>query len=566
MNWKQFLQEQRELTALLGVLGAQELDAYILKVAYAKRVFPEVGPGEPIPWKDVLTILEDEELGLAEREACSILEGSGLAQKRDGALIAPDEIRVRAPFLDLPSNTLTVTRSEFLGLLAPGRRPVDDGKSSAITASAAAGALARTRGWGIRIARETLVLGKPGVPPFWRPQDGGYTPFFPDPGALTTSDTLRLPLEPLRYGACLPALGPEECSAIIGLWERLLALQVREGWNRGAVKMPAADDDFTGSYSEDTPELVELGACPTTDATGGAVIALCVALASGLGHLADAGEASSLVARTRWAIVAGVRFLLQSQLQGPGDVPAGPWPLYRYEERALDRRIELRNASDWYAVEALAQAVRSGILDDALGSAARDAAQHFLDFVEGTAKQENDACAWLPSYVTPYARPQEMVLPTTLTALALTHIVETWDDLAPRAFALVRSAIAFLARRWRPNPEGFGRITFRVPRWDGPADAAISWEWPLDPLVVPLLTRAERLGVRIDRELEDQIVSAIAGVIGTEQDGYWIDFLMKQRGNLLAMPPNTLKYQIALLEFVARERRILEGFFAGRES
>ncbi len=568
MSWKDFLRTQRPLVTLVGALGARTFDEVVLKVAFAKAVLASLPPGAPVPWGPVLNILEDQELGLSESEAREALLRSGLVTTENGMLAVPDKIAAEGAFMErLPRGSVTLAREDFIELLDMDRE--EEGVTTAsVDLGAGLGALDRTTRWGATIAMAALDAKLPGVPVFWtRQDDGRYEPFNSDPGTLNTSDTLRIVVERACLGAALPQLTGAEEDGCLRLWELLLHLQKRSGpwhpahgwlrrrrpaWDTGAFSVPAWDDDFVGSYLD---KYQTRGPCPSTDATGGALIALCAALASGLANrLAPRGR-GALKRCTVAAVRAGAGFLLRAQL------PDGGWPLYRFEGDRYP--MPARDVSSWYAVGGLAEAAHGGLLMPNQGQLVKDAARRFLDLVRREVRCERDECSWMPNFVTPFARDPERLLATAITSLTLDAAARVWPDLAPDVRPMLSGAVAFVERIWEPNPEQYARIEFRVPTWDGPKDTRFPWEWPLDPLVVSMLLGAEAAGLVVNAGLQLRITRAVAGFLTHETYGHWNDFLMAKEGKQRAMVPNTVKYHRALLDYVARQRTLVDRFYGG---
>ena len=80
---------------------------------------------------------------------------------------------------------------------------------------------------------------------------------------------------------------------------------------------------------------------------------------------------------------------------------------------------------------------------------------------------------------------------TAMVVLSLSAARAAWPDLADRVDPLRRSAARMAAERWSPNPQALAIVDFRVATWDGPAATRLPWEWPLDPLVVQMLSDIE---------------------------------------------------------------------------
>jgi hypothetical protein len=556
LDKEEFLRTEADLITLVGTLGDSTPEGVVLKIAYAKTVLPQLVGGSPIPWNRVLDILEDFKLCLSEREAREILITSGLAEEKDGNLQIPEVIptprgfhasRELVPF-EMPT-------ARFTKLLAHGSKS-SERLPSTINLNNCLAAIDRTTLWGMEIIPKVRATQLPGIPVFWTCENGAHEPFSPDPGTLTTSDTFLLIVERIRHRAALPKLDPDHLDAVLWLWERILALQRRdEGWNEGAFSVPNWDDDFVGSYVD---EYREQGPCPTVDATGNAIIALSAAMQSGLARMRGSTERSILEHRTREAIVLGIRFLLRCQ------TGEGAWSIYRYENDQF--LMPVRDTSSRFALEGMAQATMSGVLDSSFTRIVSQSARRYLDWVRGAVHRDEAVCFWVPNFTRPFARDEEKIQATATVWLTLESMAEAWPEFTDEIAGLRSPTVRFVETVWKPDPERFARIAFRVPTWNGPTDTRVPWEWPIDPLVVSALLTAERRGSRLSHSTHSQIGQAIADFLATETHGHWDDFLMKREGKNRAIPPNTLHYHRALLDYLAWQAHLLGQLFMGSQT
>jgi hypothetical protein len=537
------LRQERRLLALVASLDGEYLDAVLLKVAFLRRIYLSMPLGTVITMSDVVDILEDEDLGLSDEAAIEILERSGLIAAGEGGWSLREEVLPVHPLVaEAEQGGLTLTREEIVGLLADG-----GGEKVNAAIDELLRCLDRTSRWGVVIAGsvpEQLA----GVPCFWEYPDGVYTVFNLDPASVTTSDALRLIVERVRASVRPLTLSDEERLSVYRLWQMLLDLERTDtDWNHGSFSVDGEDDDFVGAFD---PERPDLGPCPTVDATGGAVVALCAALRAEL--VDGASRAMALEERTHHAIRDGVAFILRCQQT------TGGWPLYRYESDAFP--MFERDVSSWYAVDALSEAVRSGLLDDATATAARAAALAFLKLAERSVHREGDTASWTPDFFTPLASDSGTIQATASVALALGAVGSAWPELSERTEPLRRSAARGIARKWTPDSEALAVVNFRVPTWDGPAPTKFPWEWPLDALVVQVLSDVDEPW---SEELSARLTIAVAGFLATEVNGHWNDVLMKREtGADRAVVGSTIFFHTALLAYVARQAEIVRRSFA----
>jgi hypothetical protein len=553
VEWEEFLRSEGELITLIGALGDPSIERAAFKLAFAKMIMPVLSSGTPLPKREVLDILEDLQLRLSEREANETLLQSGLAVLGDGELRMPERVSVTQSFVEkINTDALSLPRDRFLRLL--DTRTQEKSSEGAFELTECAEAIDRTAKWALEIAAETRAAGLPGVPVFWNCEADTHTPFSPDPGTLTTGDTLLLLVERTRYGIPLPKLDEDDLWTVAWLWRQILLLQRHDhGWNAGAFNVPMFDDDFVGAFM---PEHAQLGPCPTVDATGQLVLALATLLDSSLVEVTHIDPSGTLEQGTHGAIALGVDFLLRCQLE------EGGWPIYRYENDHFS--MPPRDLSCRFAVDGLSLAVRSGILGADRMEQVYNALRAYLTWVEKTARFSNGECHWVPNFTRPFAVDEEKVQATATIGLTLQAIMAALPDAAATIERLRTGAYAFIRRVWQPEGDRYARIAFRVPTWEGPSGAQFSWEIPTEPLVVSMLLEAESSGIAPDEDIRARITASIASSLRQEEHGHWVDFLMRKEGKNRAMPGNTRNYHRALLDYVTWQSRVLTHYFAGR--
>jgi hypothetical protein len=534
------LRDERKWIALALALNSDYLDEALLKIAFARNFYLSAAPGATIGLDAVVDILEDESLGLSDEAAVSALESSGLLARDGDALLMPDVVTPTDPIQSEIAAPLEISRDEI------GRLLSEADSVMAAPADALIASLDRTTRWGMNIAA-LVPEDLDGVPCFWDYDDRGYSPFNLDPASVTTSDALRLIVERVRVGGQLPSAGVEEREAACALWARLLRLSRSDSeWNKGSFSVAGEDDDFVGAFDPARPEL---GPCPTVDATGGAVIALCAALGT---DLADQGGAGELVDPSRDAVREEVDFLLRCQL------PSGGWPIYRYQDDA--HPMVERDVSTWYAVEALAEARMAGLLDPDVGERSRLALGAMLDLAERSAVRSGATVAWAPDFFTPYPNDRQQIQATATISLALGAVARGWPEFQDRIADLRRGASLLVADRWSPDPDALAVVDFRVPTWDGPAATRFPWEWPLDALAVQMLADIEEPW---SEALSLKLARAVSGFLSTEINGHWNDLLMKREsGKDRAVVGSTIFFHSAILAYVRRQASLTAEFFA----
>lgn len=531
MSREDLLRNEGRGLALLGVLAAEGADEVLLRLAFLRRVYARATSPQ-VDFDVVVDLLEDHELALTDDEAVATLVASGMLEARGGTLLLADPV-VPKGWSSLVGDSVgeqeisgtdlvaAIVETRAADLHEAGFGPVFRG-------------IDQTTRWGIVIAKATPEE-LDGVPCFWDYDETGYRPFNLDPASVTTSDALRLVVERHRVGASLPVITDDDRASIARLWTKLLDLQRSDmAWTTGSFSVAGEDDDFVGAFDPTRPEL---GPCPTVDATGGAV----VALASILDSSAAVG-ADDLVRRSGDALRRAVDFLLRSQL------PGGGWPLFRYENDAFPM-VE-RDVSSWYAVEALAAVNPSHGSDESVEAGIAHALERFVDLAETSVEYATGACAWKPDFVTAFASESGRLQATATVCMSLDAATRRHPELRSRTSPLLEGGFRYIAEAWEPDPQAIATINFRVPTWDGPAATRFPWEWPLDALIVQMLSLSPQ---RWDNQLETRVSRAVAGFLETEVNGHWDDFLMKREGNDRAVVGSTIFYHSAMLAFARHE-------------
>jgi hypothetical protein len=557
VSFEATISADKELLALVGALANESARTVAFKLLFARNVLGSVSPGEPVPSESIEELLFELSHSLSLRSARKVLLDSGLARGKgsdDPAMEVPATIALGNVFGEEKEEfgEIEIPVARFLELLRLDRGEGQARQSAPVAAAECVAALDATSSWGAELAKRVLELDLPGVPVFWDCGESGHTPLNQDPGTLTTSDTVLLILERVRRGMRAPILGSDECASCIGLVNKLLGLQREGGWNRGAFCVPEWDDDFLGSFDKEKPEL---GTCPTVDATGGAVMALCAILHADFRGVMEGQDYESFAQRARDAVERGVDFLLRSQFS------EGPWPVYRYED---DRYVlPARDLSSRYAIEAIADAVRGKWIGEALAQRARDATACYARYVYSTAQDADGECAWLPNFIKADARDREKLQATCSIWLSLEAALLAWPEFAEEFAPLRNKAVQFIDRLWEPDSSlnGYVAIEFRPPRWNGPADTFV-YEWPADPMIVSmLLTSARAGGLTLNPQIRERIGGAVSDFLALQRHGHWDDFLMARNGEWRGVPPNTIQYHRALLDYVQWQAQTLEMLF-----
>ena len=310
------LRNERDWLALSLVLDGEYLDHTLLKLAFIREIYTSAPAGAPVTVDEIANVLEEQELSLSDDAAVSILLSSGLLVADNGQWRTPEVVRPSHPLsADAGQPEITATRLRDL-VSGAARENVGQAPLDALLAC-----LDRTTRWGLAIGN-AVPPELDGIPCFWDYDESGYHPFNLDPASVTTTDALRLICERVRVGAPLPALTQIEVAGLERLWTMVLAMQRTDrSWTHGAFSVAGEDDDFVGAFDPGRPQL---GPCPTVDATGGAIVAVCAAMASGH-EPSDESARVRIIEESRRAVRDGVGFLLRCQMA------QGGWPLYRYK-------------------------------------------------------------------------------------------------------------------------------------------------------------------------------------------------------------------------------------------
>jgi len=559
------LAQDADLLALAGAMRSTRLADAAFKLWFLRNVLAKMEPGAELDLAELLIAAEDFEFPYSSDEVAALVRDCGMLEP-----LGRDRFRVRdalhlGNLFQVPRSILprAVSLRENAHL-----RPAQPVQARSANESPSlkdcAGASRRASQWGIEVVEKALLAqggGLCGVPPFWNCIKEEHSPFVQVGGSMTTVETLLLLVDQARFGMKL-LLGAEQAraDAIVRLGDLLMSLQDREDrWTSGALIMAGEDDDFVDSFNPITD--AGRGACPTVDATATLLRALCLLhrpeLASALAHHA-ASEAPQPAAaavaamtpqcqatprledwpdRLAVAIRQAAGFVLRMRSD------AGGWGILRYPD---DRPpTPVREPSCKMAIEGLAAACASGLLDEAAQVPILRAVEDYLQMVRGAAHPDDHSLFWQPFFSPDPIRDAASLGSTMWVCHSLLAIARTWPELRSEAQDLLGKGVAYLCEHWTPNAESFISVAVRVPTWVGwSSNERFSWELPTDPFVATLLLDYHRhLGSEPKPDEWRRINQAVVGALALETHGHWNDFLLKKnRGLDKAMPGNTLHY------------------------
>jgi hypothetical protein len=545
MTIERFVREERAVLLAVGALAEPSLDTVVWRLGLLRALEP-LPAGAVVSEQTLLELLEELELPLSLREATSLAERSGLLERDREAHRVPRGGYDSERWFDGGAAGLlgAVEREELHA--AFGR---DEGAWASADVGAIRAILVRNSDWALEIAGVAAQRGLVGLPVFWDCAEHGHEPFVLDPGSMATTDAVHLCVERTRRGIDLAPMDDAQARSLAWLWERTLALQRSEPeWEHGAFALPRWDDDFVGTFD---PQVDAGLPCPTTDATGNAVLALSAfALSPQLKQACADATPADVGERSTAAVLDGVDCLLRWQLDDGG------WNIHRYPEGTpRGWQMAARDLSSRYAIEALAAAATIPKVDERRGEEMRAAARRFAAFLlDGMALQDG-TCRWGgavdgdPADERARLRATAVLTPTVAMVRALGVASSELDELEP---AIVR----YLGATWTPDASRHATVSFRVPTRHGPGDRA-SWRLPLDPVVACALLASERTRCAIAPALATHLHRTLSDVVLDELHGHWAHLPMRAEGKVRGMTGNSRHYHRLLLDYLTWQASLL---------